>query len=318
MRVDLFDYELPPELIAQHPVEPRDASRLLVVRRDGGSIEHLAFTDFASHLAKGDALVLNRNRVRKARLPGKLRGGGRAEILLLRPLDRAHLKWEALGRPSRRLRSGDIVVVEAGRLEVRVAENLGSGELRVELLPRSGEPPDELIEELGRVPLPPYVKEELEDGERYQTVYAARTGSVAAPTAGLHFTPGTLEEARAMGVETGYVDLEIGLDTFRPVRSEIVEDHPMHSEEVEVGEETCSLVNRTRREGGRVVAVGTTVVRSLETAWSEGALRPFRGGTSLFIYPGYSFGTVDVLLTNFHLPRSTLLMLACAFGGGNW
>lgn len=315
MRVDLFDYHLPPELIAQSPLEQRDASRLLVVERAGGRITHHAFTDFPSYLERGDVLLLNRSRVRRARLLGSLRGGGRAEILLLRPLDDGLRQWEALGRPSRRLRPGDRVTVEAGRLDFKVVENRGGGELRVELLAGAGEQPEALIEELGRVPLPPYIKGDIADAERYQTVYAARTGSVAAPTAGLHFTPAMLQEVREMGVEEGYVDLQIGLDTFRPVREDEVEQHPMHSEELEVGEETCALVDRARGRGGRAVAVGTTVVRSLETAWREGRLQPFRGSSELFIYPGYRFACTDALLTNFHLPRSTLLMLVCAFGG---
>ncbi len=315
MRTDLFDYELPPGLIAQSPLRRRDASRLLVLEREGGGIEHRAFSDLPSYLSPGDALVLNRSRVRKARLPGTLPGGGKSEVLLLRPLDAGLEEWEALGRPSRRLRPGTLVTVCPGRLDCRVKRNLGGGELHVELLFPAGADPEALIEEVGLVPLPPYVKEELEDAERYQTVYASSTGSVAAPTAGLHFTPDTLLEIRGRGVEQCYVELRIGLDTFRPVREKEVEDHPMHSEEVEVGEETCRLVNGARARGGRVAAVGTTVVRALESAWSEGALRPLRGSTELFIYPGYEFRCTDLMLTNFHLPRSTLLMLVCAFGG---
>ncbi len=315
MRTETFDYRLPPELIAQSPPERRDASRLLVLERDGGRIEHRAFSDLASYLSAGDVLVLNRSRVRKARLLGALPGGGRSEVLLLRPLDPALREWEALGRPSRRLRPGTTVTVRPGRLGCRVTCNLGGGELRVELLLPEGADPEALIEEAGRVPLPPYIKGELEDAERYQTVYASRTGSVAAPTAGLHFTPEALAGLRDGGVEESFIELRIGLDTFRPVRVEEVEDHAMHSEEVEVGEEACRAVNAARDRGRRVAAVGTTVVRALESAWSQGALRPFKGSTGLFIYPGFRFRCTDLLLTNFHLPRSTLLMLTCAFGG---
>lgn len=315
MRTELFDYELPPGLIAQSPLERRDASRLLVLERRSGGIEHRAFSDLPSYLVPGDVLVLNRSRVRRARLACTLPGGGRAEVLLLRPLDEGLKRWEALGRPSRRLRPGTRVTVQPGRLDCRVLENLGGGELRVELLFPEGADPEGLIEELGRVPLPPYIKGEIADAERYQTVYASATGSVAAPTAGLHFTPDTLAGIRKRGVGECFVELRIGLDTFRPVREEEVEDHPMHSEEVEVGEEACQAVNAAREAGGRVAAVGTTVVRALESAWSDRALRPLRGSTELFVYPGYEFVCTDVMLTNFHLPRSTLLMLVCAFGG---
>ncbi len=314
MRTELFDYRLPPELIAQRPLPRRDASRMLVLDRSTGRISHRRFADFLSYLREGDVVVFNRSRVRRSRLLGRLRGGGRAEILLLRPLGPDHKRWEALGRPGRRLRPGDRVAV-GERVTVEVLENRGGGELLVELLLAPGEDPETVLEEEGKLPLPPYIREELEDQERYQTVFADRVGSAAAPTAGLHFTPEMMERLRDLGVETGFVDLRIGIDTFRPLRDGEVEEHPIHSEEMEVGEELCRLVNRATSEGGRLVAVGTTVVRALETAWREGGLRPYRGTTDLFIYPGYRFRCVDALLTNLHLPRSTLLVLVCAFAG---
>jgi len=315
MRTDLFDYELPHHLIAQRPLKRRDASRLLVLGRESGSITHGSFTDLIDLLDEGDMLVLNRSRVRRARLPGTLRGGGRAEILLLRPWGAGARVWEALGRPARRLRPGDRVAVGGGLLAVEVRENRGGGELLVELHAQPGKDAEELVEELGKLPLPPYIREELEDEERYQTVFADRPGSAAAPTAGLHFTPEMLKALREKGVKTGFVDLRIGLDTFRPLLVAEVEQHRIHSEEMEVGEGLCDDVNRVRAEGGRVLAVGTTVVRALETAWIDGRLEPFRGMTDLYIYPGYRFHCVDALLTNFHLPRSTLLVLVCAFAG---
>jgi S-adenosylmethionine:tRNA ribosyltransferase-isomerase len=315
MRADLFDYELPPGLIAQRPLRRRDASRLLVLERESGRVVHGRFAELAGFLREGDIAVFNRSRVRRARLTGKLKGGGKAELLLLKPLDGEALRWEALGRPARRLRPGDRVKVAEGRLEAEVLENLGGGELRVELvMPREADP-EELIEELGKVPLPPYIKEELADPERYQTVFADSIGSAAAPTAGLHFTAEMMDALRERGVETGFLDLRIGLDTFRPLQEGEVEGHPIHAEEMEVSEELCLAVNRVRAGGGRVLAVGTTVVRALETAWRDGELRPFRGATDLFIYPGYAFRCVDLLLTNLHLPRSTLLVLVCAFAG---
>ncbi|MDI3316051.1 MAG: tRNA preQ1(34) S-adenosylmethionine ribosyltransferase-isomerase QueA [Bacillota bacterium] len=318
MRVDEFDYELPEELIAQEPLEPRDGSRLMVLDRRRGRWEHARFRDLAEILQPGDCLVLNDTRVRPARLIGRRDSGGRVELLLLRPLGED--RWEVLGRPARKLRAGSLLLfgaAEAGqgeRLEAEVLENRGEGVLRVRFRYR-GEW-ERLLERLGQVPLPPYIRRPLEDPERYQTVYAREPGSAAAPTAGLHFTPELLERLRERGVEQVKITLHVGIDTFRPVLEEEVERHRMHAEFFTVSEEAAEAINRARAAGGRRVAVGTTVVRTLESvADPQGRVRPARGWTDLFIYPGYRYRAVDALLTNFHLPRSTLLMLVSAFAG---
>jgi S-adenosylmethionine:tRNA ribosyltransferase-isomerase len=317
MRVELFDYYLPPELIAQTPIEPRDSSRLMVVERGSGRISHLRFSDLPDLLMAEDLLVLNRSRVRKARLLGiKAETGARVELLLLRPLDLGKERWEALGKPARRLKPGSRVICSGGELVVEILENRGGGELLVRMILPQGEDAERLLEQYGKVPLPPYIKGELEEEERYQTVFGEEPGSVAAPTAGLHFTPGLLRTIEEKGMRLAFVDLRIGLDTFQPVREERVEDHRVHSEEMKVSAEVCRAIDAVREDGGRVVAVGTTVVRALETAAVKGRrTAPFEGVTNLFIYPGYRFQVVDALLTNFHLPRSSLLMLVCAFGG---
>ncbi|HEY8531716.1 MAG TPA: tRNA preQ1(34) S-adenosylmethionine ribosyltransferase-isomerase QueA [Limnochorda sp.] len=317
-----FDYELPPEAIAQEPVEPRDASRLLVLHRDQGRLEHRIFRDLPEYLRPPDVLVVNESRVRPARLVGEKEGtGGVVELLLLRPdPDGA---WECLARPGRRLRPGHRLVFGGGELRAEVLASLpGSpaGVRRVRLEHEGSL--DEVLERLGKVPLPPYIHRELEDPERYQTVYAKEVGSAAAPTAGLHFTPELLDRIRAMGVQVVPVVLHVGLDTFRPVTEEEAEDHPMHQEYYAIPPETARAVNEARARGGRVVAVGTTSVRALESA----ALRAEEAGTGervaagsgwtgLYIYPGYRFRAVDALITNFHLPRSTLLLLVSAFAG---
>ncbi len=317
MRVELFDYHLPPELIAQTPLEPRDSSRLMVVERTSGKISHHRFRELVDMLNQADVMILNRTRVRKARLFGvKIGTGARVELLLLRPLDKFRERWEALARPARRLKAGTQLEVGEGELHIEVVEDKGEGLFVLRLFSPRHEEIEELIERYGKIPLPPYIKKELKDQERYQTVFASETGSVAATTAALHFTPDMLDRIRRKGVEVGYIYLQIGLDTFRPVQEEEVERHSMHSEEMEVGEEVCDLVHRVRGRKGRVVAVGTTVTRALETAVNPmGMIRPFKGSTRLFIYPGYKFQVVDALITNFHLPRSTLLMLVCAFAG---
>lgn len=317
MLVDDFDYELPEELIAQEPAEPRDASRLMVLERATGRVEHRIFRDLAEILQPGDCLVLNDTRVRPARLTGHRPGGGRAELLLLRPLRED--VWEVLGRPARRLRQGVRLLfggpgAEEAQLEAEVLANRGEGLLEVRFLYRGDW--ERLLDELGQVPLPPYIRKPLRDPERYQTVYAREPGSAAAPTAGLHFTAELLERLRGRGVLQATVTLHVGVDTFRPVLEREVEAHRMHSEFFQLGEQAVETIRRAREQGGRVVAVGTTVVRTLESAAaSDGSLRPGGGWTDLFIYPGYRWRVVDALVTNFHLPRSTLLMLVAAFAG---
>lgn len=305
-----FDYELPPELIAQHPIEPRDASRLLVLHRESRKIEHAHFRDLPAYLRPGDLLVANESRVLRARLLGrKARTGGRVEVLLLRRLDER--RWEAL-LGGQRIRPGlELALGEGSALYARVEEVRPDG-IRVLQFAEAVEPH---LEHLGMVPLPPYIHEPLDDAERYQTVYARVVGSVAAPTAGLHFTPRLIAELQARGVGFAFVVLHIGLDTFRPVEVEDIEAHPIHAEWCRVPDEVVQAVRETRRAGRRVVAVGTTAVRALETAAQGGEISPFEGWTRLFIYPGYRFRVVDALITNFHLPRSTLLMLVCAFAG---
>ncbi|MGI9952661.1 tRNA preQ1(34) S-adenosylmethionine ribosyltransferase-isomerase QueA [Moorellaceae bacterium AZ2] len=313
MRVEEFDYYLPPELIAQEPVEPRDASRLLVLHRQDGRLEHRRFYDLPRYLEKGDILVLNDTRVIPARLFGRKAGtGGRVEVLLLNPLGGD--RWETLVRPGRRVPPGTQLIFGEGELEARVLASTAEGG-RVLKFAYQGSWED-LLAKLGQVPLPPYIHRELPDPERYQTVYARHPGSAAAPTAGLHFTPRLLEKIREKGVEVAHILLHVGLGTFRPVKEEIVEKHRMHAEYYIVLPETAEAINNARARGGRVVAVGTTVVRTLETvATRDGLICPGEGYTDLFIYPGYHFKAVDCLITNFHLPRSTLLMLVSAFAG---
>lgn len=310
MKTSDFDYELPPELIAQRPIEPRDASHLLVLHRENRKIEHAHFRDLPAYLRPGDLLVANESRVLRARLLGrKARTGGRVEVLLLRRLDER--RWEAL-LGGQRIRPGlELALGEGSALYARVEEVRPDG-IRVLQFAEAVEPH---LEHLGMVPLPPYIHEPLDDAERYQTVYARVVGSVAAPTAGLHFTPRLIAELQARGVGFAFVVLHIGLDTFRPVEVEDIEAHPIHAEWCRVPDEAVQAVRETRRAGRRVVAVGTTAVRALETAAQGGEISPFEGWTRLFIYPGYRFRVVDALITNFHLPRSTLLMLVCAFAG---
>jgi len=317
MKTEEFDYHLPKELIAQSPIEPRDASRLMVLDRATGAIEHKTFRDLADYLTAGDILVCNESRVIPARLFGhKVPTGGKVEMLLV--AKREERVWEVLTK-GRKVRVGTQVELDRDGGKGLVGEVVGqAGEgMRVVEFEAPIEP---LLDELGVVPLPPYIREPLEEPERYQTIYARVKGSVAAPTAGLHFTPQLMKELEAKGVECAFVTLHIGLDTFRPVRTENVEDHLMHSEYCQLSPEVAEQINRAKAEGGRVIAVGTTAVRVLETAvrnlepetWN---LRPFTGWTDLFIYPGYQPRAVDILITNFHLPRSTLLMLVAAFTG---
>ncbi|HEY8414227.1 MAG TPA: tRNA preQ1(34) S-adenosylmethionine ribosyltransferase-isomerase QueA [Thermaerobacter sp.] len=316
MRVDDFDYELPPELIAQRPLPERDASRLMVVDRRTGRWQHARFRDLPRFLRPGDCLVLNDSRVVPARLYGRRPGGGRVEFLLLRPLEGGE-RWLALVRPGRRLRPGAVALCgDEDPLRVEVEAVTETGERVVRLTPPAGETVEQALHRLGRVPLPPYIREELDDPERYQTVYARHEGSVAAPTAGLHFTPQLLARLEGMGVALARITLHVGLGTFRPVTAERVEDHVMHAEYYEVPPEAAEVINDARARGGRVIAVGTTVTRTLETvADEEGRIHPGRGWTDLFIRPGYRFRAIDGLITNFHLPRSTLLMLVAALLG---
>ncbi|NPV59518.1 MAG: tRNA preQ1(34) S-adenosylmethionine ribosyltransferase-isomerase QueA [Actinobacteria bacterium] len=314
MRTDLFDYRLPEELIAQRPSQRRGASRLLVVNCETGEISHGRFSDLPGYLREGDCAVFNRTRVRKARLRGrKAESGGAVEMLLLSRRESG--EWEALAKPARRLRPGTRVGFGQGELEAEVLEVGEGGRILVRLSPGDAELQEELVERLGEVPLPPYIRERLEDPERYQTVYARETGSAAAPTAGLHFEPGTMEELRRMGVTLAFLRLDVGLDTFRPISEAELEGHRMHSEEVHVDDAACAAVNAARKRGGRVLAVGTTVVRALESAAGEGGLEPLHGHTDLYITPGHRFRAVDFLLTNFHMPRSSLLVLVSAFAG---
>ena len=295
-----FDYELPESAIAQTPVEPRDAARLLVATDPAGAVEHRRVADLPDLLAEGDVLVVNETRVLPARLKLHKPSGGAVEVLLLERVD-GDGEWEAMVRPSRRVPPGT-VLSGGGGLQVAVADDLSAGRRRVRV--------DGDLGAHGRVPLPPYIREPLADPERYQTVYARQPGSVAAPTAGLHLTEDLFERCRANGVEVATVDLAVGLDTFRPITAARPEDHQIHSERYRVPPETMDACQRARR----VVAVGTTTTRALESA----ATGPLEGRTDLFIHGDFEFRMVDVLLTNFHLPRSSLLLLLAAFAGERW
>lgn len=303
-----FWYDLPEELIAQTPAEPRDSSRLLVYHRDTKEIEHRIFHDITDYLKAGDVLVVNRTRVLPARLYAHTEHGGAVEVLLLKRIDLDD--WEVLVRPGRKCRIGTKLTVN-GELSLEVTGITDSGERIVRFFYKGAF--EDVLSRAGTMPLPPYIHEKLKDPDRYQTVYSRENGSAAAPTAGLHFTPELLGRIRAMGVEIAEVLLHVGLGTFRPVKEENVLDHKMHSEYYEVSAEAADIVNRAKREGRRVICVGTTSVRTVETVADEhGFLRPCKGNTEIFIYPPYRFKCVDALITNFHLPESTLLMLVSA------
>jgi len=312
MKTSDFLYDLPEALIAQTPAEPRDHSRLMVVGRTGGSAAHRHFYDLPDCLRPGDVLVVNDTRVMPARLIGERAGGGACEVLLLRQL--SPVSWETLVRPGKKLKPGAVVSFGGGRLTATIEAPTDAGG-RVVRFDVKGGALEAALDELGEMPLPPYIHEKLADRERYQTVYARETGSAAAPTAGLHFTPDLLEKIRAMGVEIVPVLLHVGLGTFRPVKAEDLSEHRMHSEFYRVSPEAAEAVNRARAEGRRVIAVGTTSVRTLESAAAEGHLAPGSGWTDIFITPGYRFQMVDALITNFHLPGSTLIMLVSALMG---
>jgi S-adenosylmethionine:tRNA ribosyltransferase-isomerase len=305
-----FDYQLPPELIAQHPPAQRDAARMLVL--DPGGLTHRTVADLPEYLDAGDVLVLNDSRVLPARLTGRRREGGEAEVLLLRPLPEGTHRWEALIRPARRLVAGAQVVFENSALAVSVEGR--DGETATVRLDGVADPLAE-VRRIGQMPTPPYIKERLQDRDRYQTVFAREEGSAAAPTAGLHFTPGLLSMLRDRGVAVAFVTLHVGLDTFRPVRVDDPAAHRIHREWYRIDQDSARVINEARRVGKRVVAVGTTSVRVLESAATEGGVAAGEGWTSLFILPGYRFLVVDAMLTNFHLPKSTLLMLVSAFAG---
>ena len=308
-----FYYDLPEELIAQEPIEPRDASRLLALDRESGEVAHRHFTDIVEYLREGDCLVLNDSRVLPARLIGKRAAtGANVELLLLTP--HGNDTWEALAGPGRRAKTGDILSFGDGLLTAEVLDVLEGGNRLVKFTYEGNF--YHVLERIGQMPLPPYIKKKLENGERYQTVYSREVGSAAAPTAGLHFTPELLEKIKAKGVDIAYVTLHVGLGTFRPVKEDNIENHTMHAEHYELTAETADIINRTRERGGRVIAVGTTSCRTLESVGlTNGRVEPADGWTSIFIYPGYKFQVLDGLITNFHLPESTLIMLVSAFAG---
>lgn len=312
MKKSDFSFDLPEELIAQTPMEQRDASRLLCLDKQTGAVEHRHFYDLPDLLREGDCLVLNNSRVLPARLIGIRPTGGAVELVLLRDL--GGNRWECLSRPGGKTKPGQRILFGEGELQAVVEETVSGGN-RIVRFDYEGIFL-EVLERLGRMPLPPYIRQELKDPERYQTVYSKELGSAAAPTAGLHFTKELLETVRNKGVLTEFVTLHVGLGTFRPVKEEEIEDHEMHSEYCIIPPETADAVNRTRKNGGRIIAVGTTSCRTLESfAKEDGTLEASSGWTNIFIYPGYRFKCIDALITNFHLPESTLIMLVSALAG---
>ena len=312
MQTKDYWYDLPEELIAQTPLERRDSSRLMVLDRETGDVSHRHFYDIVEYLRPGDCLVMNDSRVLPARLLGHRPSGGAVEVLLLRDL--GDNRWECLCKPGRKMQVGNEVIFGSGELTAVVREVREDGNRVVEFQYEGIFL--EVLERLGKMPLPPYIKEELADQERYQTVYSREVGSAAAPTAGLHFTKELLEKIRAMGVQTAFVTLHVGLGTFRPVKAEQITDHHMHSELCMMSEETASILNRTKAAGGRIICVGTTSCRTLESLVGEdGRFAAGSKWTDIFIYPGYRFKAMDGLITNFHLPESTLVMLVSAFAG---
>ncbi|MCI8477365.1 MAG: tRNA preQ1(34) S-adenosylmethionine ribosyltransferase-isomerase QueA [Oscillospiraceae bacterium] len=313
MKTSDFDFELPEELIAQTPLAKRDSSRLLVLDRKSGAIQHMYFYDLPKLLRPGDCLVLNDSRVLPARLLGHREpGGGAAEVLLL--TDQGDNIWECLVRPGKKLKPGARISFGDGALTAQIVA-VGEGGSRKVRFEYQGIFL-ELLDRLGKMPLPPYIKMELDNPDRYQTVYSKEMGSAAAPTAGLHFTQALLEQLQAMGVRLAYVTLHVGLGTFRPVKEEDISQHEMHSEFCTITPETAQIINETKANGGRVICVGTTSCRTLESwAASDGTLQAASGWTNIFIYPGYRFKVLDTLITNFHLPQSTLIMLVSALAG---
>ncbi len=311
-----FDYDLPESLIAQTPLEPRDASLLMVLNKETGEIAHTHFHNITDWLRPGDCLVLNDSRVLPARIYGiKEDTGAHVEFLLLQ--NQGYDTWQTLCKPGKRAKPGTHFTFGDGLLTAEILSvNEEDGSRTVQFHYQKGENFFSILDQIGQMPLPPYIKEKLEDQERYQTVYSKEVGSAAAPTAGLHFTPELLDRVRAMGVTTAFVTLHVGLGTFRPVSAERVVDHKMHSEHYLLPQETADAINRTKANGGRVIAVGTTSCRTLESvAAKEGCIKASEGWTDIFIYPGFQFQVLDGLITNFHLPQSTLIMLVSALAG---
>ena len=312
MRKSDFYFDLPEELIAQTPLERRDSSRLLHLDKTTGELEHRHFYELLDYLREGDCMVFNDSRVLPARLIGARPTGGSVELVLLRDLGEG--RWECLSRPGRKTKPGTEILFGNGELKATV-ESVAEGGNRIVRFDYEGIFL-EVLERLGKMPLPPYIKEELQDQERYQTVYSKVVGSAAAPTAGLHFTPELLEKIAAKGIGIGYVTLHVGLGTFRPVKEEEITEHEMHSEFCTIPQETADLINRTKANGGRCICVGTTSCRTLESwAAEDGHMEAKAGWTNIYIYPGYKFKVMDGLVTNFHLPESTLIMLVSAFAG---
>lgn len=313
MKASDFDFYLPEELIAQHPLEKRDMSRLMILDKKTGEIEHKQFFNIIDYLNKGDTLVLNNTRVLPARLIGeKEQTGGKIEFLLLKRIDKD--KWECLAKPGKSARPGKKFVFGNGKLKAEVVEVLEDGNRIVEFSYDGIF--EEVLDALGEMPLPPYIHEKLEDKERYQTVYSKEEGSAAAPTAGLHFTKELLQKIKDKGINIVYLTLHVGLGTFRPVKVENIEDHEMHSEYYTISKEAADIINKTKQQGNRVISVGTTSTRTLETVGDEnGMVKEASGWTNIFIYPGYKFKVVDNLITNFHLPESTLIMLVSTLAG---
>ena len=310
MKTSDFDYELPEELIAQHPAAQRDHSRLLVMDKYTGAVEHRVFRDIVNYLHAGDVLVLNNTKVIPARIFGVKEGGtAKIEVLLLKRDDDLPNTWEVLVHPGKRAKVGTVIDFGEGRLKGEVIANTSAGRKVTFHFDGIFE---EILEELGTIPLPPYIHEQLEDQNRYQTVYAKVDGSAAAPTAGLHFTTELLETLRQNGIEIEEVLLHVGLGTFKPVSEEDIEDHEMHSEYYEISQETADRINKAKAEGRRIISVGTTSTRALESAAKDGRLQAGSGWTNIFIYPGYKWQIIDGLITNFHLPKSTLMMLVSA------
>lgn len=307
-----FDYYLPEELIAQHPIEKRDMSRLMVLDKQTGEIAHKVFKDIVDYLEEGDCLVLNNTRVIPARLLGEKEGsGGKIEFVLLKRVKED--AWEVILRPGKKAKPGARFIFGNGELKAEVLEVLEEGNRLVRFIYEGVF--EEILDRVGIMPLPPYITERLEDPERYQTVYAKVNGSAAAPTAGLHFTKELLSELSQKGIKIAYVMLHVGLGTFRPVKVEDITQHKMHSEYYSIDQSACDAINSTKKSGKRVIAVGTTSCRVLETVGKDGELRPCDGWTDIFIYPGYQFKIVDRLITNFHLPESTLIMLVSSLTG---
>lgn len=313
MKVSDFNYDLPEELIAQTPLEKRDESRLMVLDRKNQTIEHKTFKDIVDYLEPGDVLVRNNTKVIPARLYGKKETGANVEFLLLNNIEKDI--WESIVRPGNKLHVGTKVVFGDGLLEATILEVMPGGTRKVEFKYKGIF--NEILDKIGLMPLPPYIHEELKQNDRYQTVYAKYEGSAAAPTAGLHFTPELFEKLKQKGVKIANVTLHVGIGTFRPVKVENVENHEMHSEHFYIKQEDCDKINKAKKNGKRVIAVGTTSCRVLETIANpeNGTVEPIEGDTQIFIYPGYTFKCIDGLITNFHLPQSTLLMLVSALAG---